>query len=303
MKKKRIVSIGIPAYNEGANIKVLLQTLLRQSAKNYVLQEIIVVSDGSTDDTVKKVLELKKSEKVSVITVLDDGKRLGKSARLCQIFKKATGDTIFVMDADITIADKMLLDTLMQKTDFKKAGLMSVSANPLPAVSQFEKIVNAGVAVMKDIRSRWNNGNNYLSFKGCFLGLDTSFAKSLHPAASLVSNDAFLYFSAIGKGFSPVYFENIAVYYRSPSDFADHLKQTSRYRSIKEELQKYFSFAIQTEPLPVMLISTLRTFIKEPVYVPAYLLLRVLTKLMREKKVKSRWDIAGSTKRILTSSL
>ena len=52
---KSTLTIGIPAYNEEANIGLLLNDITLQKNRNYILKEIIVVSDGSTDSTVKKV--------------------------------------------------------------------------------------------------------------------------------------------------------------------------------------------------------------------------------------------------------
>ena len=53
MKKLRI-SIGIPAYNEGGNIARLLRSVLGQK-KRELIDEIIVISDGSSDNTVSEV--------------------------------------------------------------------------------------------------------------------------------------------------------------------------------------------------------------------------------------------------------
>ena len=51
MNKKLTVSVGIPAYDEEANIKSLLEAILQQRQENFILKSIIVVSDGSTDRT------------------------------------------------------------------------------------------------------------------------------------------------------------------------------------------------------------------------------------------------------------
>jgi glycosyltransferase involved in cell wall biosynthesis len=48
MKKNMTVTIGIPAYNEAANITSLLMALLAQNTPNFKLESIIVASDGST---------------------------------------------------------------------------------------------------------------------------------------------------------------------------------------------------------------------------------------------------------------
>jgi len=51
MKKLITVSIGIPAYNEEANIGKLLSSLIKQKEAGFIIKEIIVVSDQSTDKT------------------------------------------------------------------------------------------------------------------------------------------------------------------------------------------------------------------------------------------------------------
>ena len=69
MAKKLSVSVGIPALNEELNIKQLLTAILRQEEDSFVLREIIVVSDGSTDETVA----LAKSIKDKRIRVINAG--------------------------------------------------------------------------------------------------------------------------------------------------------------------------------------------------------------------------------------
>lgn len=308
MKKKPTVTIGIPAYNEGSNIRRLLRSLFKQKQDGFVLLEIIVANDGSSDNTVRQVMQFKSarrnSKKIKAeagkckITLINDGKRLGKSARLQQIFDASRGELIFVMDADIVISDTRLISVICKNVPFKKAGLVGVNATPLPPVSLFETYINSGVTILKDIARQWQNGNNYLSFKGCFLGLEAGFAKSLSLGGELVSNDAYLYFSAISKGYSPVYIDSARIYYRSPKSFADHLKQSSRYRSIKEEMSSLFPSAPETEPKSIMIRSTFKYLLKEPVPVSMYIAIRLLTKIMRKKHITSQWDTALSTKNV-----
>ena len=57
--KKPTLSIGIPAFNEEANIYFLLKDLLSQKMDQFNLERIIVNSDGSTDDTIEQVKRIK----------------------------------------------------------------------------------------------------------------------------------------------------------------------------------------------------------------------------------------------------
>ncbi len=50
----KLISVIIPAYNEEENIEDLLQRL-KNPGKDY---EIIVVDDGSTDETIRCALRL-----------------------------------------------------------------------------------------------------------------------------------------------------------------------------------------------------------------------------------------------------
>lgn len=57
--KKPIVIVAISAYNEEKNILNFLKSVLAQEERGFRLKEIWVHSDGSTDNTVKLVKNLR----------------------------------------------------------------------------------------------------------------------------------------------------------------------------------------------------------------------------------------------------
>ncbi len=68
---KPLVSIIIPVFNDKETISLTLKNLLHQSYKNF---EIIVVDDGSTDCTIKKVTEYtKKYSNIKLLTCEAEG--------------------------------------------------------------------------------------------------------------------------------------------------------------------------------------------------------------------------------------
>ncbi len=90
------LSIIIPVYNEQATIIELLESVNRQSIDGVAL-EVVVIDDGSSDQTV----ELLKSSPELYKTLVQLPKNGGKGAAVKAGLKKATGDYILFQDADL----------------------------------------------------------------------------------------------------------------------------------------------------------------------------------------------------------
>ena len=98
MKNRNIsLSIVIPLYNEEASLLELYKKILK-NAKNYKY-EIIFIDDGSTDNSYKNLLKIKKIDKN--IKIIKFKKNYGKSYALDAGFKYSKGDLIVTMDADL----------------------------------------------------------------------------------------------------------------------------------------------------------------------------------------------------------
>lgn len=90
-----IISIIIPAYNEEKTIGNVISNTISTMKNLLKPYEIIVVDDGSTDNT-KKIATKYKAK------VLSNGKNKGKGYALKKGFKHANGDIIVTIDADGT---------------------------------------------------------------------------------------------------------------------------------------------------------------------------------------------------------
>jgi len=91
--------VGICAYNEADNIGRLLENLVSQRfPSRYEMGEIIVVSSGSTDETVDIVRRM--SERDERIKLIVEKERHGKARALNKIIRFADGDLLFVISAD-----------------------------------------------------------------------------------------------------------------------------------------------------------------------------------------------------------
>ena len=95
-----LVSILVPAYNEAENISESLSSLLQQDYPNF---EIIVIDDGSKDNTLALALEFKKNhDHRRPITVISKP-NAGKASAQNQGFSQSSGELVLVMDADSRI--------------------------------------------------------------------------------------------------------------------------------------------------------------------------------------------------------
>lgn len=94
------VSILIPAHNEGVVIRRTIEAML---AINYPREryEIIIINDGSTDNTAEVVEEIAKRHRyVKLVNIPEGEGGKGKSRALNIGLEHAMGDVISVFDAD-----------------------------------------------------------------------------------------------------------------------------------------------------------------------------------------------------------
>ena len=98
------LSIIIPAYNEESNIEATLYELesYMNSYKGGSSWEIIVVNDGSLDNTLKILNSIKESK--TWLKVIDLVTNHGRGRALRKGFEESSGDIIVSLDADLSYA-------------------------------------------------------------------------------------------------------------------------------------------------------------------------------------------------------
>lgn len=92
-------SIVVPLYNESRAIEELYTRLTAVMAKTGLRYELVLVDDGSSDDTLGKVREL--TSKDDKVTVIELRRNFGQTPALAAGFDNAKGEIIISMDGDL----------------------------------------------------------------------------------------------------------------------------------------------------------------------------------------------------------
>ncbi|NOQ87006.1 MAG: glycosyltransferase [Deltaproteobacteria bacterium] len=94
------ISVVIPVYNEQNRIHSFLSSVIEYVRKKDFSYEIVIVDDGSSDDTVIMVESLLKEKLSGKYKILKLPVNLGKGAAIKKGMLEAAGEYIFFLDAD-----------------------------------------------------------------------------------------------------------------------------------------------------------------------------------------------------------
>lgn len=104
---KEGVSLIIPVFNEEKTLKTIIDKCSTQS----IISQLVIVNDGSTDDT-RDILNIigKKNSFNPIITVLHHNKNKGKGAAIKTGLEKVLGKYVMVQDADLEYSPEEIKD-------------------------------------------------------------------------------------------------------------------------------------------------------------------------------------------------
>lgn len=122
------ISVVIPVYNEEDYVKKCIDSLLKQTKKPF---EIILIDDGSTDNSVK-IIESYKEKKV----ILWKQERGGPGRARNLGARKAKGDILVLVDADMKFDKKYIKELTKPIID----GEVKATAHGVEEVANKEKI-------------------------------------------------------------------------------------------------------------------------------------------------------------------
>lgn len=299
-KQLKTVTIGIPAHNEEKNIVSLLRSILAQKSENYEIEKIIVVCDGCTDGTERVVAGFAQDYKN--IQLINDGRRLGKNARLNQFYRKLTSDIFVSFDGDIRLSNKNVISQIVHAFENKNVGLVGGRVIHRSQKTLIGKIVIVYENFWSRVVDSIQNGNNVHSHTGPISAGRREFLNKVQ-IPKFLPDDHFLYFRAIEYGYHYVCAKKACVYVNVPATFTDYMTQRTRYIDSGQDIKSYFGEWIRKHYViayPIKIRAYFLTFLKYPFYLPAAIVLVVLQRILARHYLENNkngfWTEIASSK-------
>jgi biofilm PGA synthesis N-glycosyltransferase PgaC len=289
------VSVGIPAYNEENNIANLLNALLKQRTNIVDINEIIVISSGSTDRTNIIVEEL--SQKECRIRLIKQDKREGKASAINKFLKAARNEILILESAD-TIPDYLAIEKLCLPFENPLVGM--TGAHPIPTNNEnsFMGYTSHLVWVLHDLMAlRSPKCGELVAFRKIFETLPEDIAV----------DEAWIEYETRKRNYEIVYVSDAIVYNRGPETIGDFLKQRRRIACGHLDLSKRTKFEVSTTKYNSLLLSAIFTVFprKEPrkwCFLIGALALEGLSRFLgycdyyKKQGQYSIWEISKTTK-------
>jgi len=299
-KMQTTVSIGIMAYNEEKNIGNLLDALIKQKLEIVNIEEIIVVSSGSTDRTNEIVK--KYQYKYSHIDLIVQKRREGKASAINEFLKRARNE-ILVLES----ADTLPLEKTIEKlcAPFLNPQIGMCGARPIPV----------------------NNPNSFLGFVAHTLW-------ALHHKMALISpkcgelvafrkvfsrlpvdtavDEAWIEHEIVRRGYKIVYIPDAIVYNKGPEKIKDFIRQRRRIAVGHIDLLQRTNYKVSSMKPSILLRLLIQSFPLHPVksfWFIAALILESYARLLGlydyyiANKNHAIWEVASSTKNPINKSV
>jgi len=101
------VSIIVPCYNEQDNIENCVTQIDAAFLPTQTLYEILLVNDGSTDETLQRAQSLYETHRS--VRIIDLGRNCGKAVALKEGVRRTRGDLVAFFDADLQYTPRDLV--------------------------------------------------------------------------------------------------------------------------------------------------------------------------------------------------
>jgi glycosyltransferase involved in cell wall biosynthesis len=232
------VSILVPAHNEAANIRGVLQSLLDQRTQLARIVEIIVVASGCTDDTAALARTASKGRPGMSVHVQE--RRAGKVAAINEYLKikDPRADIIVMCSADLRVAPDVVERIAMCFRDHADVGM--VGARPVPD-NDTTKVVGKMVQLLWEMHHR-------IALEHPKMGELVAFRGNLIERVSELSvvDEASIEDVIRSKGYGLAYVPDAIVTNHGPETLREYFEQRRRIARGHYWLDFAFGYSVAT---------------------------------------------------------
>ena len=272
------MSIIIPAYNEGAMVRKAVEACARAEYPRDRL-EIIVIDDGSTDDTWTH-MEAAQRERPDLVKTIRFPVNAGKRTALAAGFAAATGEILVTVDSDSLIERGALLAIA---GPFRNERVGAV-AGKVCVLNRFQSVLPRMLHVrfvlsFDFLRSVQSTYGTVYCCPGALSAYRASVIKALVPAwmhqrflgeVCTIGEDRALTNDVLAAGYQSVYQRTAVVQTLAPATYRQLCRMFLRWdRSyIREELRLWM--ILWRLPFPALALTLIETMITNLRYPVAY---------------------------------
>lgn len=302
-RKRLSVTVGIPAHNEEANIAQILESVVRQERASFHLERIVVLCDGCADRTVERAREFARTH--PIVTVIADNQRLGKSARLNQLYALNSSDVLVTLDADIHLEGSGVIEALLRPLSDERVAVVAGNGRPFPGRTFVGKVAAASDELWAEVRMAYRDGQNIFCSTGSAFALRRSLTQSFRYPQGTIADQQFLYLATkrLHREFRCA--SDAVVRFRYPENLKEFLIQGSRFLSEKTLIVPHFDPSVHAEyhiPFFYKLRAVGKMLLRAPLTTVVVILFQVWLRVFHAR-LKSHlplneglWEIARSTK-------
>lgn len=288
-----VCSIGVMAYNEEANIGRLLQTLLGQRTDMAVIDEIIVVCSGCTDNTESIVNGFcARDGRVRLVT---QRRREGKASAVNLFVDSATSDILLSVGGD-TLPEADAIERLV--APFVDPDVGMTGARPIP-VNDPNTFMGFAAHLLWEM-------HHQVALHQPKLGEMTAYRRIFQriPRYSAV-DEANMEPLIRGQGYNLRYVPEAVVHNRGPETAADFLKQRRRIYAGHLRMQREQGYTVSTMGGTTILRGLARSWrlwFRHPAWTAGVIGLEFYGRVLgwMDFRLKQRdhvvWDVATTTK-------
>lgn len=103
-----LITLLVPVFNEEGSIDIFLETVNKTLGEAALTYEFLFINDGSTDNTLSKLLGYVNSD--NKVTVINLSRNFGKEASITAGLDHANGDVVIPIDVDLQDPPEVIID-------------------------------------------------------------------------------------------------------------------------------------------------------------------------------------------------